>query len=571
MAVNTLDGMHEPVALISSDGPFHGQHTKKALLQVAHPPLPNPSAGPTPNPEEVKRLKYFGSSNRWRRHKTFQVLTIITSVVFFIWTMYLCRLKGRTEYKVAAVDRRLASGEAGGGDEGAGPSSDPKLCEGAEAVLGTEPEAEAAGEPSAVFDPAVATTSGTSTGEQRPRKRKKKLKHLKESEKEADSSAKKAKHGEPSIDPLEDFEALLQAEINLGPGTPSSIELSPFSLGQYLFPDSPVSQEEVPGFLIGHGEQGVEEASGHMTSPYSSPAIPEDEPFPDILGEFLEAEGLQEEKWLQLFDENLLGGSDSAPQVEDQAGAPSTVKQPLTTQIGEGTSSLSQEASSYSSDISPAAGSSLISIFPGSSPDLARHPYYRVPVGDPGATLPPFDPQNIPGKQGVPLSEILGDIRQLLLKSHLSELDMRTLQVDAYRLVQYANWVLSQPVQGKRAAIAVYFLARRFLVADAMWCINQVLGPPMNMHLWWDAFMEPLAEHVSVPPESKSRTGADWTLMAERLMVALYQYKLGQRPAAQEVVELKRQIFRWPCICRDFKSNAWDPWRDDDTGNDGHS
>ncbi|OEH78801.1 hypothetical protein cyc_01168 [Cyclospora cayetanensis] len=485
--------------------------------------------------------------------------------------MYLCRLKGRNEYKVAAVDRRLASGEAGGEDEGAGPSSDPKLCEGAEAVLGTEPEAEAAGEPMAVSNPAQTTTPGTRTGEQQPRKRKKKLKHLEESEKEVDSSAKKTKHVEAWIDPLKHFEELFQAEINLGPGTPSSIELSPFSLGQYLFPDSPSSQEDVPGFLTGHGEQGVEEASGHITSPYSSPAIPEDEPFPDILEEFLEAEGSQEEEWLQLFDENLLGGSDSAPLVEDQPGAPSTVKQPLTTQMGEGTSSLSQEASSSFSDTSPAAGSSLVSILSSSSPELARHPYYRVPVGDPGVTLPPFDPYHALRKREAWLPKILGDVRQLLLKSHVSEQEMKLLMESAYRLAQYSNKALSQPMKDELMTDMLYILARRFLVADALWCISEVLGPSMNMHLWWGQFMEPLAKHVSVRHRSASRSGLNLKQLAQRLVAALQQYKLGRRPPAQQVIELKRQIFRQPCSCPEFRSHTWNPWRDDDTGNDGHS
>ncbi|OEH78028.1 hypothetical protein cyc_07414 [Cyclospora cayetanensis] len=229
---------------MSNDGPFHGQHTQKAFLQ-APPPLPNPSAGPDSHPEKVEeRLKYFGSSNRWRRHKAFQLLTIIASVVFFIRTVYLCRLEGRTEYKVAAVDRRLAGGKAGGEDEGTGPSSDPKLCEGAEEVLGTEQEAQATGEPMAVLNPAEATMSGAST-EQQPRKRKKRLKHLEELENEVHLPPKKTKHVEAWIDPLEHFEALLQAQIDLVPGTPSSIELSPFNLGHSLFPDSLLAKKRL--------------------------------------------------------------------------------------------------------------------------------------------------------------------------------------------------------------------------------------------------------------------------------------------------------------------------------------
>lgn len=105
-------------------------------------------------------------------------------------------------------------------------------------------------------------------------------------------------------------------------------------------------------------------------------------------------------------------------------------------------------------------------------------------------------------------------------------------------------------------------LGRRFLVADYLWCICEVIGPAMQKQAWWGNLMEKYLD-VSIVASRFQRKSGNRALIIKRLIDALLIYRAGERPHACEVVTLKQEILCKANRPERFKSPAWDPWRMD--------
>ncbi|CDJ53632.1 hypothetical protein EBH_0007990 [Eimeria brunetti] len=196
----------------------------------------------------------------------------------------------------------------------------------------------------------------------------------------------------------------------------------------------------------------------------------------------------------------------------------------------------------------------------GSWGTLSEHPSYRLPRAVDSQHLAPFDYQkalcHTPLKT---LSVVLGPIRELLIKPQLHHDELQSLMDLGGLLVRnvftlgkflkeaYMPYQLTEP------------LARRFVIADTLWCICEVIGPPMMKAYWWDHVMTRLfdipafEEGVDLNPDH----------FVSRLISALKVYVTGGRPGPEQVIELKREIFcsqRSPYL---FRSSAFDGWRHD--------
>lgn len=195
--------------------------------------------------------------------------------------------------------------------------------------------------------------------------------------------------------------------------------------------------------------------------------------------------------------------------------------------------------------------------------DYHNHLFYRLPKPGDFRLLKPFNYAEAVGKRHRGwLISIMLPLRELLVKPILDA-------DDAFHVMRLTGELVSFELvhghDGKQYMFPgelVNLLGFRFLVVDYVWSACEVLGTLMNMHLWWDAYMDEL---LTVPEMMISRPekSRDHVALAERLLTALKVYGTGRRPCAREIVELKQELLCKETSPRRFRSRLWDPWRHD--------
>ncbi|KAL8443155.1 hypothetical protein Emed_006939 [Eimeria media] len=204
----------------------------------------------------------------------------------------------------------------------------------------------------------------------------------------------------------------------------------------------------------------------------------------------------------------------------------------------------------------------------------ATHLFYRLPLPDPNAQLPLFEPaaRKCPG---APLGALLHPVRTLLNKERLTADEMLDLMFHTKYLLGYAERYLNQPVPVNRPFRLVLNLARRFLLMDIAWSICEINGPSMNTSAWWPAFAELVANPVPAPPHTSfvEDLSSAKRFLASRILAALEKYRMGIRPPAEDVVLIKREIFCYSNSPLALSDQFFLIWREDDplTGSSGSS
>lgn len=102
-------------------------------------------------------------------------------------------------------------------------------------------------------------------------------------------------------------------------------------------------------------------------------------------------------------------------------------------------------------------------------------------------------------------------------------------------------------------------IVRRFLVADALLSVCEVVGPAMEKEKWW---AEDLLPTLNVPKGDENPTTL-LGILYRRFFNALELYKQSKRPSPKEVVELKQFVFHFESKGWDFNERRWDAWRID--------
>ncbi|CDJ43003.1 hypothetical protein, conserved [Eimeria tenella] len=199
-------------------------------------------------------------------------------------------------------------------------------------------------------------------------------------------------------------------------------------------------------------------------------------------------------------------------------------------------------------------------------PDYEKHPFYRLPPAGPTMGIEPFDTDfalTIAAPAAGAAAK-LDPIRQIFLKPQISAQDMQQLVRLGEQLVAYAQKYLAKEISLKSNWRLSESMARRFLVADALWCICNIVGPAMQRGQWWDQILGKIGGHEALVDHVNSLSSPNGPTFLARIVAALEQYKRGDRPAPREVVELKMRILRQPCVTEEFRRPQWDPWRNDD-------
>ena len=201
---------------------------------------------------------------------------------------------------------------------------------------------------------------------------------------------------------------------------------------------------------------------------------------------------------------------------------------------------------------------------------LSAHPYYRIPPREAGNPFFTFDGLACL-KSSVDFSTLQYDvlpslsvIRETFAKRRLSIHDVENLLRIAKELLNYASsWDYNVFGLDMKPAYVVARLSRLFLITDALWAVSEAVGAPMKRETWWGAFMDKLPSPqllaYTLRPSKPGKAS-----FIHRVSRALEVYRMGKRPSVEEVVGIKRNIFKLPCININFRRPAWDPWRRDD-------
>lgn len=211
------------------------------------------------------------------------------------------------------------------------------------------------------------------------------------------------------------------------------------------------------------------------------------------------------------------------------------------------------------SDSTPLTASST------SSTGFEHHKFYRLPLADAVEHDINFD-----GKRALEggaikrshLAKKLLKLRELFAKDRIGRTEVNLLLITADELLNYAGRLHPDDVKGLNPLKVVTRFARRFLLADAIWCICKVVGPSMNKNSWWNQFISHLMLSEEVVTKF-SPSSSHWPLVC-RLQKAMEMFRQGIRPSAAEIVSLKRAIFCGPSTPFGVDGNSWRAWRKDD-------
>ncbi|KAL8443905.1 hypothetical protein Emed_006500 [Eimeria media] len=200
--------------------------------------------------------------------------------------------------------------------------------------------------------------------------------------------------------------------------------------------------------------------------------------------------------------------------------------------------------------------------------DVNNHPFVRLPRVPPEALKEGLQSQSLkrPFVRWNASSEMLRVVHDLYLKEELDSKDVWLLAFTHERLVRVSmlrepNQLLSPHLSSKLRQMGL-----SFLTLDAVLCSCQLLRIPTTGEKWWVDFAEVFRTDYELPEpfqsvEVKVRENHK---LAKRLVVALELLKKGIRPAARELVALKRMLLCSKYSLSYFKRSRWSAWRQDE-------
>ncbi|OEH74131.1 hypothetical protein cyc_08637 [Cyclospora cayetanensis] len=199
---------------------------------------------------------------------------------------------------------------------------------------------------------------------------------------------------------------------------------------------------------------------------------------------------------------------------------------------------------------------------------LSLHPFYRLPVGaQNGNALLQFDESKalaaFKGKR-LHVSKMLRTLGTLFLHPSLTEDQTNDVLSTAKNLFAYAMTSMVSAIRRWHPS-KVDSLGRVFLVVDALYCAMKVLGQDPVEQPWWSTlmFIVKYAKGNSEVSLKPARRPLQIQQVIDPLNSALRVYSKGQRPGADVVVSLKRQLICQK-VFKNSKAHAWDFWREED-------
>ncbi|CDJ44054.1 hypothetical protein, conserved [Eimeria tenella] len=200
--------------------------------------------------------------------------------------------------------------------------------------------------------------------------------------------------------------------------------------------------------------------------------------------------------------------------------------------------------------------------------DISLHPYVRLPVAQlqdaRGGFRRKFSLTKHPIERSpLPIYEAM---RTLFAKSVLTPKESEFLLIQAERLVCYAKAKLATITRLRSPYFIVRKLASLFVAFDYLVSTIEVLGDQMDVGSWWEPFAQSFVTDFAFPASSmRTQKARERIRLANRLSAALSIYKKGIRPPLEEIVDLKRILFRKVREYTQFRHPLWLLWIHDDT------
>ncbi|OEH80221.1 hypothetical protein cyc_02155 [Cyclospora cayetanensis] len=190
-------------------------------------------------------------------------------------------------------------------------------------------------------------------------------------------------------------------------------------------------------------------------------------------------------------------------------------------------------------------------LLPGGSPSsgsLSEHPFYWLPVGTQGGSmrLRYSERRGLAAirEQFTQVSQLLQSLASLLKRPSLTGKQTKDMLFLAEKLVAYVTTDMALHHRRWGPAKKAELLGLLFLVVDALYCAAEVLGESSGKQIWWPKLMDVVATakhnvgQSSLPAQGLSQI-EELILL---LISALDTYSNNQRPSAEVVVALKRQL-----------------------------
>ncbi|CDJ32509.1 uncharacterized protein EMH_0044350 [Eimeria mitis] len=199
---------------------------------------------------------------------------------------------------------------------------------------------------------------------------------------------------------------------------------------------------------------------------------------------------------------------------------------------------------------------------------IESHPFVRLPVLEPGVV-----PKNLfeAGAIGIVQMNTSAQARFLALRRLFAKKTLNQEEADelADAVEELANKTARRArgsVRQTRPLFAASTLGTYFLMFDYLLAAIQVLYTSIKLPPWWKTFINSFdSDYYFSDPNPTCRESARFnTRLANSLIAAIKIYKMGVRPSAHFIIELKRQLFFGKHGPARFRDPQWDPWRADD-------
>ncbi|KAL8275652.1 hypothetical protein Esti_000427 [Eimeria stiedai] len=272
-----------------------------------------------------------------------------------------------------------------------------------------------------------------------------------------------------------------------------------------------------------------------------------------------------QERLREVVMRRIAAGADRLPGHEPVQSAAAPASQPSAGLSGKSTSWLVRESArdhaAFRRDelasAGPSTGGELLSEW-----YFKNHLYYRIPRASPIGALPPLNLKKVYFGYAPSLSSVLKPIRAALIKDQLTSTEAQKLFFDVTKLIKFAKGRLQSELKSKRSGEMTSRIGARLLVADALYCAAEVLGPSLRKDMWWPSVVGDMLRPALY--WSPNATGEFREKLMQRMIAAAEIYRRGERPPAKLVVAIKRDLFVNPKVPPLFKDPEWDPWKEDD-------
>ncbi|KAL8427877.1 hypothetical protein ACSSS7_007489 [Eimeria intestinalis] len=172
------------------------------------------------------------------------------------------------------------------------------------------------------------------------------------------------------------------------------------------------------------------------------------------------------------------------------------------------------------------------------------------------------------GHPGASLGALLGAVRTIMAKPHLTGPDLLGLQHLGVSMMAYAGLRMMRPIEKRHQCWLVLPLAQRVLLAHYLLAVCDVVGISMQRGEWWDRYMSRVLGHPRnwrpLPEARAKQVGKGRPALVNMLVDAMDILRRGERVPAQLIVPIMQQVICTRFPIKYFQEPEWSGFREAD-------